>query len=333
MFRSQNWQSSANSQPVFSTVLSRPLLHVLDHNQSPSDFICNELKGHVEIALKGQTDVAISRAESDLRKAMQSLAFLSNAVTSSLPTLTALALPGTTIALFWSIHALLQNKYQKPKLDNLIHHRNHDARLLFQQLAQLNLVPWYTQSVDKIPANIRPADIQFSPGHPVPGAIYRQHPLKSKHHYYPVTHYFSLLFEEREQALLSLLGDLGTTKITITPISSEISSSTTNDRRQKIFEYPDQVQREVRSIEPQAHPWLAYEPSWQTIINERLSRGVSSIQFEFDMDVMGMLKAQLQTITQLVPELDSLLLPTNYEEAILMQVLQPQKIQAEFSRL
>ncbi|MDJ0707228.1 MAG: hypothetical protein QNJ46_28470 [Leptolyngbyaceae cyanobacterium MO_188.B28] len=99
-----------------------------------------------------------------MRKAIQSLNFLSKGSTNSFPTLTSLSLPGTATALFWSIHALLQQTYQKPNLENPIRRRNHDARLLYQQLAQLDLVPWYTHSVDKAALDELPAGIQFSDG-------------------------------------------------------------------------------------------------------------------------------------------------------------------------
>ena len=179
---------SVKAQNTFSLKHSRPLLQILDYDQSPGDFIKNTLQRHRQIAFKGETDVYISRAEIDLRKAMRSLTFLSDASTNAFPTLTALSLPGTAAALFWSIHALLQQTYQKPNLENPIRQRNHDARLLYQQLAQLDLVPWYTHSVDKVSSDALPVGIEFPAGSPIPGQMYRQHPLKSKCHcYYPGT--------------------------------------------------------------------------------------------------------------------------------------------------
>ena len=322
---------SAKVHQPFDLSQSRPLLHVLDYDQSPDDFIKDNLQRHRQIAIKGETDVYISRAEIDLRKAIQSLNFLSKGTTNSFPTLTALALPGTATALFWSIHALLQQTYQKPNLENPIHRRNHDARLLYQQLAQLDLAPWYTHSVDKATLDELPAEIQFPDGDPIPGQIYRHHPLKSKHRcYYPVSNFFSLLFEEREEALLELLCDLGATKIIIAPFNSEASPTATHETHQKVFEYDKQAQSSAQSIDPQHYPWLAYEPAWRLVVNERLNRSILSTQFEFDIDVMELMRTQIQTIAQLIPELDSMMLPANFEEAILKPLLQTHRVQVEF---
>ena len=322
---------SAKAQQTFSLNHSRPLLQVLDYGQSPGDFIKDNLQGHWQIVFKGETDVYISRAEIDLKKAIQSLNFLSDGSTNSFPTLTALSLPGTATALFWSIHALLQQTYQKPNLENPIRRRNHDARLLYQQLAQLDLVPWYIHSVDKATLDELPAGIEFPAGDPIPGQMYRQHPLKSKHHcYYPVPNYFSLLFEEREQALLDLLCDLGATKIEIAPLNPEDSSTATDENHQKVFEYAKRARSSAKSIDTQHYPWLAHEPAWRSVVNKRLNKSISSTQFEFDIDVMGLMRTQIQTIAQLVPEFDSMMLPDNVEEAILRPLLQTHRVQVEF---
>ncbi|MDJ0707671.1 MAG: hypothetical protein QNJ46_30715 [Leptolyngbyaceae cyanobacterium MO_188.B28] len=324
MFRLKNWRLNVSAQQVSPLTFSKPLLYVLDYDQSLNDLPQKLWRK----ALRGETDVFISRAEIDLRKAIQSLAYVGNASISSIPDLTALALPGKAVSLFWTIHILLQQTYPKPDLDNPIHHRNHDARLLFQQLAKLDLHSWYIHSVDQAPPDTPPEGIEFPPGHPIAGQMYRQHPLKEKHHcYYPVTQYFSLLFEEREQALLSLLGDLGATKIVIEALHNESSSA---ESHKQIFEYGNRGQTVTSSIDVEQYPWLAYEPIWQSVVNERLKRGMLSTQFEFDLDVMGLLRTQVQTATQLIPELDSIMLPANYEETLLMQVLQPRKVQVEF---
>ena len=330
MFKPRNRQSNANIPLTSPTNLSRSVMHVLEYNQSPNDFVHDELQGHQQIALQGQTDVPISRAELDLRKAIQALSLLSSGSISSFPTLTALSLPVTATALFWTIHALLQQTYQKPHLENPIYHRDHDARLLFQQLAKLDLVPWYTHSVDKIAPHMLPAGIQFPLGHPIPGELYRQHPFKTKRYYYPVTTYFTMLFEEREQELLALLGNLGARKIAITITRSDMSSSATDETHQRVFEYASQAQTSAQSINLQNYPWLAYEPVWQSVVNERLNRGLLSTQFECDMDVMGLMRTQVQTIAQFVSELDSIMLPANCEDLLLKQVLQTRIVQVDF---
>ena len=277
--------------------LSKPLLHILDKDERPGDMVSKPKA----VALRGQMDVYIARAEIELRNAMQ-------------------------------------EKYEKPGDRYRIQHRNHDARLLFQQLAHLDLLPWSDRNVDYIhPDNLK-NDLMFPLGHPILGRTYRRHPFKARfNEYYPVTDYFSLLFNEREQALLSLLGQLGATKITMTPIPA---TSTLNCQEnlaaqlhQKVYKYPKQLDTSLQSIDFSRHPWLAGEPAWQEVVHERLERGALAAQFEFDCDVMGMLKSQIKMIGQLVPGLDSMRLPDNYKDAVANQILQPRQVKVEFCEI
>lgn len=324
--RPRKHHTSPNVSTTVNATFAKSLLQILEYNQEPDD--------PRKSALQGQTDVYISRAELDLKKAIQSLAFITHGRINSFPTLTALSLPGTATALFWAIHALLQHQYQKPNLENPIHRRNHDARLLFQQLAKLDLDSWYTHSVEMVSIEALPAELRFPAGTPIPGQMYRQHPCQVKQYcYYPVANYFSLLFEEREQALVALMQELGATKVFITAAdSSGDTPSNAGERYQKVYEYADPVRNVMRPIDTQRHPWLDYEPVWQTVVHERLNMKVTSTQFNFDIDVMGLLRDQIQTIVQLMPELDSMLLPENYEEVLLAQVLQVRKVQVEFGK-
>jgi hypothetical protein len=69
-------------------------------------------------------------------------------------------------------------------------------------------------------------DIEFSPGHPIPGYLYRQHPLKSKKTtYVEYQSYYSLLLEEKQAELTKLLFELGAKEIYIlNTTSSELNS-------------------------------------------------------------------------------------------------------------
>lgn len=319
------WRKRQGRAQPSPASLSKPLLQLWGGDSLPEDLF--RLLEPKQSALQGQTDVPIFRAEMDLRNAMQSLAFLSNTNVNSLPTLTAISLPGTATALFWTIHVFLQQKYSQPNLDNATHARDRDARLLFQQLAQVDLTSWFTESVDAIAFEDLPEGIRFSPGHPLAGKMYRKHPFNTKY-YYPVTNYFPLLFEERERALLEILGDLGAAKIVIAPLKREDPSPPRGEEHQKVFTYPDRG--DPKAIDPQKYPWLTCEPAWQSVVNERLNRGLLSTQFELDLDVMDLLKSQVQTIAQLIPELDSIMLPANYEEEILSQLLQTREVRVEF---
>ncbi|MGC1309542.1 MAG: hypothetical protein WA885_20155 [Phormidesmis sp.] len=327
-------QTKGQLRRTESAPFAKPLLHILDRGEMPGDMV----KKTKQLALRGQRDVYITRAEIELKKAMQSLAFMTHSEINSISTLTALSLPKSVTPLFWTINALLQEKYQRLNDNSLIHHRNHDARLLFQQLVRLNLMPWSNLLVDYVRPQDLPDEVLFPIGHPILGRTYRRHPfIARRNHYFPVTDYFSILFKEREQALLSLLGQLGATKITITalPTTAEIDckASLAAQLHQKAFEYPQRKGCLPTQLDLQQNPWLAGEPTWQAVVRERLNRRALSAQFEFDIDVMGMLKTQIKMIDQLIPGLDSMRLPDNHEDLMLTQVLKTRQVQVEFSEM
>lgn len=324
--------SGGQLSPRPGKLLSKPLLHILDYGEQPDEMALKPK----QVALQGQTDVYITRAEMELKKAMQTMAFMTNSEINSVSTLTAMSMPKTVTPLFWTIRMLLQEKYQKPNDSQRIHHRNQDARLLYRQFARLNLRPWSDALVDYIRADELPNNLKFPLGHPMRGRTYRRHPFKNRwNHYFPVTDYFSLLHDERERSLLALLGDLGATKIvmTILPSTAELDcqAAIAAQLRQKVFSYPAKNKPLPQHIDLARHPWLAGEPVWQSMVRERLERGALSAQFEFDNDVMGMLKAQLKMIGQLVPGLSSMVLPDNYEEQMRSQILKTRQVKVEFS--
>ncbi|MBE7384982.1 MAG: hypothetical protein F6J95_026665 [Leptolyngbya sp. SIO1E4] len=326
MFSPENTHAAANNQLNFNSLGFRSLLYVLNYGEDPTDLP----RMLWQEALKGESDVFISRAEIDLRKAMQALSFSTDSNVNSFESLAALSLPGTTTALFWTIESLLKQKYQKPDLNNLIRHRNHDARLLFKRLAQLNLDPWYESAVSRVSPEAISAELQFLPGHPIAGHMYRQHPLKTHQHcYYPIATYFSLLFEERKQALLKILEALGATKVVMSPAYPQTSDRLGSNQPERI-EYATRPQRSMSAFKPSQHPWLAYEPSWQSVVDTRLTRRVPSLSFEIDIDVMGILRTQIQTTAQLISELTSMLLPNEYRDTLAAESLHPMQVEVEF---
>ncbi|ESA33139.1 hypothetical protein N836_22370 [Leptolyngbya sp. Heron Island J] len=326
MFQNKHQKVGVNAPEALNQSLSKPLLYVLAHGEASGD------PGQInQSVFNGQTDVSIARGELELRKAIQSLAFITEASINSLPTLTALSLPGAAIPLFWTIHTFLQQQYEKPGLDNPINRRNHDARLLFKQLAQLDFSPWYAQSVIQVAPDHLPAEVHFPPEHPIPGQMYRHYPysIKDKGHlYYPVNNYFSMLFEEREQELITLLSDLGATKIVIESVRSDATVADKEGDR-KVFEYAPRPLTAPNAIKVKGYHWLAYEPTWQSVLNERF-RGLTSIEFSFDMDVMGLLKTQIRSIDQLMVELDSIMPPANYKDILYQQVIPTRRVQVQF---
>lgn len=82
-------------------------------------------------------------------------------------------------------------------------------------LSEFNLEGW-SEFITETPYSDIPEDFDFPPGHPLPGKLYRAHPLKSKSNkYIPIEVFDSLLYAEREAELIRLLVDLGATQITI----------------------------------------------------------------------------------------------------------------------
>ena len=330
----QRRESSSLTSQRLPILAPKLLLHILGHNESHDDLI----KKPKSIAFDNKTDVYIARAELELRKAIQSLALISNIDANSLHTLAALSLPGSSTALLWTSSAFVQTKHQNIDDQGLIRHRNHDARLLFRQIARLNLKPWADQLINQIKINEMPDGIFMPPGHPIPGETYRRHPFQQRQNfYYPASQFFSMLFEERQQALTALLGELGATKISISPPPGESlcdgGASPIAQLYERVFEYPPTSQPLPKTISVQQHPWLACEPKWQAVVRERLNRGILSTQFEFGVDIVGILKKQIQTIDQLVPQLDSMTLNARSKTELLLQVLQPRRVRVEFGKV
>ncbi|MGB3511853.1 MAG: hypothetical protein WBA93_21975 [Microcoleaceae cyanobacterium] len=78
-------------------------------------------------------------------------------------------------------------------------------------LSEFNLEGW-SEFITETPYSDIPEDFDFPPGHPLPGKLYRAHPLKSKSNkYIPIEVFDSLLYAEREAELIRLLVDLGAT--------------------------------------------------------------------------------------------------------------------------
>ncbi|MEO1144444.1 MAG: hypothetical protein AAFY26_02440 [Cyanobacteria bacterium J06638_22] len=330
MFNFMKRRTATNTPLSFEALRSKPLLYILDYGESPDELPHMLLQQ----ALEGESDVSISRAGIDLRKAIEALSLITDSTINSFEALAAMSLPRTTTALFWSIQSLLNQQYQNPNLHNSIHYHNHDARLLFQQLAQLNLDPWYEAAVNRVSLDHLPAKLQFPSGHPLPGYLYRQHPLKThQHFYYPVNTYFSLLFEERKQTLLKVLEALGATKVVISPISPEPfgkSDSRAGNIHPNERESTINSQELVSTFEPSHYSWLKYEPIWKSVVYTRLKKRLRFMQFEIDMDVMGILRTQIQAVTELTSGLNSMLLPDDYKDALMVELLRPVQVQVEF---
>ncbi len=137
----------------------------------------------------------------------------------------------------------------------------------------------------------------FPPGHPLPGRVYRLHPLARPHAdtrgdvYIPIESHDEILYAEREAELLRLLVKLGATRIVIRKqtssdgalsaaaeagsekqfglsASAEVSKhGDSSDQREFILEGSEWSHGD--SIEVSEFPWLSYEAAWKSIVNAR----------------------------------------------------------------
>lgn len=139
--------------------------------------------------------------------------------------------------------------------------------------------------------------LNFPPGHPVIGQIYRKHPLSNsaKNLYVPDDSYDELLHEEREVELIKILIDLGATKIVInkysinqTESNVSIEAASNSDIRlsastavelskrktsilldSRIFEFDGKEYNSEKAFCSEDYNWLDYEPSWKAVVYGR----------------------------------------------------------------
>jgi hypothetical protein len=264
----------------------------LDPNPNPKPFQ-NPLVGLIE----GKDQVEISRAGLELEKVIVYLNAITGGATNSLPTLVALSLPDRLVALLWIAHALFNERFfdSEHHLESL----DHDALMLFRGMNQLSLKHWQEEVIDTVSFVTAASKASFPLGHPQPEMFYRQHPLREKSNiYYPVNLFYSLLREEREKELIQLLSDLGASKITIQDHSNS-DKGTDSDR---FFEFPGKRWSSNLRFDSARYPWLAYEPTWQTVVYTRLYQGSLSASLELTIDIESAISGQIDQIENLVAE-------------------------------
>ena len=161
-------------------------------------------------------------------------------------------------------------------------------------LSEFNLEGW-SEFITETPYSDIPEYFEFPPGHPLPGKLYRAHPLKSKSNkYIPIEVFDSLLYAERETELICLLVDLGATKITIkekkvgktaTEIEADAKLTGAGRVEGKIEGDINQSDESIRNLSLEGKPWsseivekfdeknyswLPYEPEWRAVAHSRL---------------------------------------------------------------
>lgn len=312
-FRRRSRASGSRSRQGATPARLRPLLHVLAPGQQAKDF-----KDPIEYSFR-DADVVISRAELDLRRALQGLMVRTGSTVNSLEMLAALQVPSNTAALFWAARLLLNEALVADLYaDNAVRRTNHDARLLYQAIAQIDLDPWYQTVVETASIAALPPGRQFLPGHPVAGRYYRQHPLPERSQVYlPVATYFADLFYERRQDLIRLLVSLGATRI---QFESLVQASPP-----EVLIYPP---RPAMGFNPTDYPWLAYETQWQRLASDRLSHRPATLTFDLTIDVNNLIADQVAALKNLMTQLDSV--KVVHSDQVDREFLQPQRVTAVF---
>lgn len=197
-------------------------------------------------------------------------------------------------------------------------------------LSQLNLEDWSELITETSYSDI-PEDFDFPPGHPLPGKLYRAHPLKSKsNRYIPIEVFDSLLYAEREAELIRLLVDLGATKITIkekkvgqkeievetnailnriggleSKIEGDINKSDEISRNLSLEGKPWSSEI-VENFDEKNYSWLGYEPAWAAVLHSRLYGKCLTASIELTNDnsysisgKVGLAEGLLQNLTDL----------------------------------
>jgi hypothetical protein len=312
----------------------KPIIY-LDPNPNPRSYQ-NPLVG----LLEGKDQVEISRAGLELEKVIVYLNAITGGATNSLPTLVALNLPDKLLSLLWIAHALFNEQFFHSE-----HHFNyldHDAWMLLRGMTRLSLKHyWQEEIVDSVSFPTAAAKASFPLGHPQPEKFYRQHPLKEKSNvYYPVNLFHSLLLEERERELIQLLSDLGASQIAIQN-QANLNGSSDGDREapqcspslpqavaDRSFELPGKRWSSDLKFDAAQYPWLAYEPSWQTVAYTRVYQGGLSASLELTIDIANAISGQLDQIENLAAEYKAINL--DRLPALRNHVLQPRKVSVTF---
>ena len=319
IFRRQSRSSRSRSHSFQGAFQFRPLLRILAENQQPEDF-----EDPIERSFTDR-DVVISRAELDLRRAVQRLTLQTSAAVHSLDVLTALQLPQDSAALLWTARMLLKNEL--PREDDTTHHiqnLNHDSRLLYQALSNIDLDGWYESTVDKAPISHLPSELQFPPGHPNPQRYYRQHPLPAKQRYYlPVTHFFAALKDERQQELVQLMIELGATEVTITSLSDQATCPPEQLR------FPGKPILAGLKLNTSRYAWFPYETQWQKVVTLRTTGNVKQASFDLTLDVNNMLAQQGKALGHITTQLDSV--KTFSMNTFYLQFLEPCRVDVTFA--
>lgn len=319
-----------------STDVDTNLLYILAPNQkrdsvqNPFSVALEEISEHMDVR----------RAEIELKRMVRQLMVMTGGAVYSPLMLSTLGLPYPITIVLWVTATVFAEDDSNKEIDRFVQKRNHDSVKLLRSLNEYRqfLGEWWQTNVQQTSSSTLPENIKFPVGHPLPPKLYRQHPLPSKQdYYYPVNAFYTLLYEEREQELIRLLADLGATRISVYPLTAhpntteqfiQRSGDIPSDTKPRVFQYPE---RSISTIHFDAsqYPWLAHEPSWQTVVESRVKYSCLSASLEINLDIAGAIVALLDGIESLSEQLTSVK-PMNIS-ALGDRILQKHRVEIEFT--
>ncbi|MCT7977615.1 hypothetical protein [Laspinema olomoucense] len=192
----------------------------------------------------------------------------------------------------------------------------------------ISLKYWLEESVQILPYSSVPKTLIFPLGPPIPNKIYYQHPLTDKkNHYIPAESYYSTLQEEKELELISILCDLGATKIeiyeeenqskdvtlkaqgkikSIGGIEGNISKETEKSQSKKgefTYEGKPWHPNLKDEFDSSKYSWYAQERIWRLIVYGRLTNGQLSANIELTTNLSSEEKIGISLVEGLLKEI------------------------------
>ena len=218
---------------------------------------------------------------------------------------------------------------------------NQEKNNINEILNSLNLEQW-TDFVEEITYSDITDNFDFPPGHPLPGKLYRIHPLKSKSNkYIPIEVFDDLLYAEREAELIRLLVDLGATEIVITEkqegqlgananINAEVVGAggieaeakgqmkqSNKFERKYVLEGNQWTKQMADSFEKKEsnYSWLPYEPTWGAVAHARLHGKCLTASIELTNDSSYSIAGKIGLTEGLVKNIGSLSAGANFNQS------------------
>jgi hypothetical protein len=304
----------------------KPLLFVLGGQQPPID-----LQSVIQASVRGKENTEISRAAIELEKAITLINAAVGGACTSLQAMSALMLPEQLSIILWLAYLAFTKETEEIEEFDFIDKRNRTSWHVLQELANVNLLDWQTTLFAQLALTEIPREIEFPPGHPLPGRVYRQHPLVSfSNFYYPTQSFYSYIRDEREAELIHIMADLGANEIVIRDLSHDsLSTSHLADSLPiQTLHFPGKRWSPDIALEYSKYHWLPYETTWKMVIEERINHGCLEATIQIDIDFSRILIGQLSRIKNLINEFFSI--NPEFLDSSWHQVMQPRQVEIKF---